>query len=110
MKKTALQKQFQKETEKIKDRLVLIYKPKKIILYGSTASGKASQGSDIDLVLIKRTGKNFYDRIGEISGIVKHNLPIDFLVYTPSEFEKMAKENWFIKNEVIRRGQVIYGG
>ena len=110
MKKTALQKQFQKETEKIKDRLILFYKPEKIILYGTTATGKVRQGSDLDLVIIKKTEKNFYDRIGEISGIVKHNLPIDFLVYTPSEFEKMAKENWFIKNEVIGRGQVIYGG
>lgn len=109
MKKTALQKQFQKETEKIKDRLILFYKPEKIILYGSTVTGKVRQGSDLDLVIIKETEKNFYDRIGEVSGLVKHNLPIDFLVYTPSEFEKMAKENWFIKEEVIRRGQVIYG-
>lgn len=110
MKKSALQKQFQKETKKIKDRLILFYKPEKIILYGSTATGKVRQGSDLDLVIIKKTEKNFYERIGEVSGLVKHNIPIDFLVYTPFEFEKMAKENWFIKEEVIRRGQVIYGG
>jgi predicted nucleotidyltransferase len=110
MKKKILQKQFQGEIENITKKLILRYKPEKIILYGSVALGKTYKWSDIDLVVIKKTGKNFYDRIGEVSGLVKHNVPIDFLVYTPLEFEKMAQENWFIKKEVMRKGKVIYGG
>ena len=109
MKKTSLQKQWQTEIEKIKNQLIFAYKPEKIILYGSSALGKTHEASDIDLVIIKNTSKNFYDRIGEVSGLVEHNVPIDFLVYTPFEFTKMARESWFIKKEVVGKGQIIYG-
>ena len=105
-----VRKQFEAEIRKITRQLISRYKPEKIIIYGSAALGKTHQESDIDLVIIKNTRKNFYDRIGEVSGLVDHNLPIDFLVYTPGEFERMVQRNWFIQKEVIRKGRVIYGG
>lgn len=99
---------FNQAVQKVVNELVEHYQPEKIILFGSTVSGRTHRWSDIDLVAIKKTDKNFYDRIGEVSALISHETPIDILVYTPEEFECMARENYFIKNEVIGKGKVLY--
>lgn len=94
--------------QQIVNELVEHYRPEKIILFGSNVSGQTHKWSDVDIVAIKKTDKNFYDRIGEVSSLISHETPIDILVYTPEEFERMARENYFIKNEVITKGKVLY--
>lgn len=93
--------------KQIIDQLVKNYQPEKVILFGSFASGNTHKWSDIDLVAVKKTDKRFYDRIGEVSALIPHNFPIDILVYTPEEFEQIA-DNYFIKNEVLKKGKVVY--
>jgi len=87
------------------------YKPQKIILFGSAARNRLKENSDLDLIIIKDSKKDFYSRIGEVLRLVRDitpKPPIDFLVYTPSEFEKMKKENYFVKEEVLEKGKVLY--
>lgn len=100
---------FDRKLQEIIHQLIRQYHPEKIILFGSSAQGKRGQWSDLDIVLIKKTSQRFYDRIGEVSGLVKHTLPLDFLVYTPEEFSRMVKESYFIKHEVLEKGKVLYG-
>lgn len=92
----------------IVSEIIKQYQPEKIILFGSFAHGNTHDWSDVDLVAIKRTDKRFYDRIGEVSSLITHNVPIDILVYTPEEFAAMSQDNYFIRNEVIKKGKVIY--
>lgn len=96
------------KVQRIIDELVRNYQPEKVILFGSRVGGKTHKWSDVDLVAIKRTSKNFYDRIGEASSSFKHILPVDVIVYTPEEFEQMAMESRFVKEQVIKKGKVIY--
>lgn len=95
--------------QQIVDDLVENYRPEKVILFGSRVGGKAQRWSDVDLVAIKKTDRNFYDRIADASRSVDHILPVDIIVYTPEEFKKMSEESWFVKNEVIAKGKVVYG-
>lgn len=96
------------QVQQIIDELVKNYQPEKVILFGSRVGGKTHKWSDVDLVAIKKTNKNFYDRIGEASASFKHTLPVDVIVYTPEEFKQMAMESKFVKEEVIKKGKVIY--
>lgn len=96
------------ELKKIVTILKQNYKPEKIIIFGSTFSRKTKEWSDLDLVIIKKTNKRFYDRISEISNLITHNVPLDILIYTPDEFSRMAKDNYFIRDEVLKKGKVIY--
>lgn len=99
------------KVKKIIDRLVKNYKPEKIILFGSAVEGRMDKDSDLDIVIIKKTHRRFYDRIGEVLKTVRTitpKPPLDFLVYTPSEFERMRKESYFVKDEVVERGKVLY--
>lgn len=93
--------------------LVTKYQPEKVILFGSAASGHLSQDSDVDLVVIKKTDRRFYDRIGDVlhvlwSGPKTPAIGVDVLVYTPEEFKAMSQHNYFIRDEVVRKGQVLY--
>jgi predicted nucleotidyltransferase len=51
-----------KEMQRIVTQISHKYSPEKIILFGSLASGRAADASDIDLLVIKKTDKNPWQR------------------------------------------------
>lgn len=84
------------------------YEPERAILFGSYARGDADEYSDLDVVVIKRTEKRFFDRAIELAGLIKPNFALDILVYTPEEVEQMLQDgNSFLEN-VFSKGKVIY--
>ncbi|EKE21583.1 MAG: DNA polymerase subunit beta [uncultured bacterium] len=97
-----------KELEKIVDSLKQKYRPDKIILFGSAHDGNIREWSDLDLVIIKKTDKRFYDRISEVSRLIPHRVPVDLLIYTPEEFASMMRNNYFIRDEIVAKGKIIY--
>ena len=84
------------------------YNPQKVIIFGSYASGKIKNFSDLDLLIIKDTKSKFFDRLREVTKICNYNIGVDFLVYTPQEYEEQLKENLFFKEEIVTKGKVIY--
>jgi len=101
-------KQFNNKVQFVINQIINNYNPEKIILFGSSASGKTNRWSDADLVIIKSTKKRFYERIGEISSLIDHDIPLDFIVYTPDEFVKMSDSNYFVRDEILKKGKVVY--
>ncbi len=99
---------LEKELKRILHILKKNYKPEKIILFGSLANGNINEWSDIDLVLIKRSKKRFLDRIGEVIELCSPKLGTDFIVYTPKEFQYLLRVEPFIREEVLKKGKVIY--
>lgn len=103
-----MQKQPKSYLPQVVEEIKKKYRPEKIILFGSAATGKIRKWSDADLVIIKKTKKRFYDRIEEVSSLVEHKIPLDFLVYTPDEFQAMSKWNYFIQKEILAKGKILY--
>ena len=103
-------KDFYNHLQQIVNAIVNGYQPKKIILFGSAAGGHIHEDSDADLAVIKNTDRNFYDRIGDVSGFIPHGIPVDVLVYTPDEFEKMRtdKYGYFVRDEILGKGKILY--
>ena len=93
-----LSKNIEEELVKLKMK----YGAEKLILFGSYARGDFSEGSDLDVVLIKNTNKRFIDRIGDILKIYNGDIPLEPLVYTPEEFKKMEDRD-FIKT-ILKEG------
>ncbi len=89
------------------DRLVdslLSYAPERIILFGSRARGEADPHSDYDLIVIKRTGRSFLERLKDmVPYLVAFDHPAEILVYTPEEFEQMRETGlgWVVQKEGI---------
>jgi len=71
------------------------YKVERIILFGSQATGKTKGSSDVDLIIVSRDKRKL-----ELLQSLYHewhinqriNLPVDFICYTPEEFEKKEGE------------------
>jgi predicted nucleotidyltransferase len=95
------------ELNKIVKILIDEYRVEKIILFGSLAKNEINEWSDIDLIVIKDTDKPFYERLEEVIEIVKPDIGVDIIVYTPEEVDEM-KESLFYTEEVLKKGKIIY--
>ena len=90
-------------------KALLTYDPEKIILYGSAARGQLTEDSDIDILIIKRTNKDMFDRIGEVLDLLKDiPLPIEPIVLTPEEFRKMIDEDRLYAEVILKEGKTLY--
>ena len=94
-------------TDPYLDEIVAVlksYDPERIILFGSRARGEADEYSDYDLVVIKRTDRPFLDRLRDMVPYLRQiTRPVDILVYTPEEFERMGETGlgWIVRQEGV---------
>jgi len=85
------------------------YQIQKAILFGSFATGRQSRRSDVDLILIQKTSKPYFERF---EGILKdlytviRGRDIDVFIYTPEELERMAHRKFI--HRALKEGKVIY--
>lgn len=98
-----------KELNDISRRLIKEYDPEKIILFGSRAEGKDSEGSDIDLVIVKETDKRPLDRRIEVETLLADRaVPIDLIVYTPDEIRRLYSMGSPFVEEIVEKGRLLY--
>jgi len=83
----------------------------KIILFGSHSTGKATMGSDVDILIISPDfqNKDIFERArltkeAEIKTIKKFKVPLDIITLTSEEFESGNS----LITEFARKGKVMY--
>ena len=96
------------ELEKIIHSIEINYHPEKIILYGSLAAGRETEGSDIDILVVKDTDKDPWSRSTEVDRFIDHQAPVDVLVYTSREIEERLKMRDFFIKDILENGKVVY--
>lgn len=98
----------EKKVQQVVRRLVDVYQPLVIFIFGSMAWGKPSGHSDLDiLIIVDHSDEPPYKRILKgLKSLRGLKIPKDLLVYTREEFEEMAVEKaslcYKIKHEGIR--------
>ena len=98
-----------KDLNKVVSRIVEFYQPEKIILFGSYAQGNPNENSDLDLILIKETNEPALDRAEGIHKALRDLfLPMDILVYTPSEISKDKDRKFTFIHDVLKTGKILY--
>lgn len=88
--------------------IVRRYQPEKVILFGSASRGTARRGSDLDLLIIKRTGKKPMERVREVVRALPHTIDTDVIVLTPTELDARRREGHYLVREILRDGIVLY--
>jgi predicted nucleotidyltransferase len=80
----------------------------KAVLFGSASRDSETRKSDLDIMIIKETGKRFFDRYDEFSEIyvIMKNRSVDILIYTPEELENISHRP-FIK-KILKEGSPLY--
>ena len=82
----------------------------KILLFGSYAHGKPTEGSDVDyLIIIDHDKRSNRKQMFEISEALSfHPFPMDIVVRTPRDIrERIPQGDWFLK-DAVTKGRVLY--
>lgn len=107
--KEARRRLLKKNLRRILKILKEKYRPDRVILYGSFASGKTHADSDLDLLIVKRdVPPRYWDRVKELAPLLAdRDVGLDYTVWTPEELKKESG-NLFLQEEILRKGKVVY--
>ena len=93
----------------IVSKIALHFDPYKIILFGSYASGNATNDSDLDLLIIQETELPRHKRSFDIQKSLKGSMiPMDILVYTIKEFEEERNQKNSFLHSLIQNSEILY--
>ena len=92
-------------------RLVPVFNPKQIILFGSRAWGTPHESSDYDVLVTvdqsdlsptKRASKAYLSLMGM-------KAPVEVIVSTIKELERFKDVEGSLTHKILEKGQIIYG-
>ena len=92
----------------LRDRIAEEFRPERIILFGSYASGVARADSDLDILVILRQGASGPKRAAEILRRLNPRIPVDLVVRTSEEIKSRLQANDFFLAEILSHGPVLY--
>ncbi len=85
------------------------FHPKRIVVFGSHARGEARPDSDLDLFIEMDTPSRPPDRAIEVSRVFGlRSWPMDIVVYTPEEVERLRHVNGTLLSVIEKEGKVLY--
>ena len=91
------------------DRIVELFHPNQIILFGSQARGSTTEFSDVDLMVVLNHIPNKYQTTIEIlDSLDDVPISIDIIVVTPGEIEREGDVVGTIAYEALREGRTVY--
>ncbi len=80
------------------------FRPEKIILFGSYATGAATPSSDVDLLIVMPFHGNPTNQVIEIRGRAEAPFPMDLLVWKPARMERRDS----LTRTLLNEGKVMY--
>jgi len=102
----------QDEMSDIVDRLVNVYHPLRIYLFGSHAWGTPTAESDYDLcVIVEQSDERKWKRSAKGHDVLLDILRrrwVDLVVYTEKEFERAASHPSTLASPIKRKGVLLY--
>jgi predicted nucleotidyltransferase len=99
------------EINLMRDRIVRLYQPDKIVLFGSRARGEAGEDSDIDVLVISDREKHLprYKRGLDVRlQLADLKTPKDILFYSREDIDRWESVPQSFVNRVLREGRVLY--
>jgi len=93
------------------DKIAQVFKPRRIILFGSYAYGKPTEDSDVDVLVVMPKSRRLGHRPAlKIREKVTANFPVDVLVRDPVFIEERMREGDCFLEEITGRGRIMYEG
>ena len=90
------------------DRLVDLYHPQKVLLFGSYAYGMPGADSDVDLLVIMPLDGSAARMSGEILTRLAPSFPVDVLVRSPENLAERLEAGDFFLREIVEKGIVLH--
>jgi len=98
-----------KQLEEIAQTIVERFNPVRVILFGSHARGQETEDSDLDLFVEMETDRRPPERAIEVSAVFGlRPWPLDVVVYTPAEVERLRKVKGTLLSVIETEGEVLH--
>ncbi len=95
--------------EQVTRTIIERFHPKRIVLFGSHARGDAGSDSDLDLFIEMQTSQRPPERAIEVSAAFGlRPWPLDVVVYTPEEVQRLQGINGTLLSVIEKEGKVLY--
>jgi len=80
--------------------IVRIFSPVKVMVFGSRVKGTANDDSDIDVIIIAESFREipFVNRMATVMKSVRFSKHIDYLCYTPDEYERLKDRSSILRD------------
>lgn len=100
----------QEVIEEVKKRLIDVYDPLAIYLFGSYAWGSPAEDSDLDLLIVIEESNEKRHKRGKPGYLALWGMGIskDLMVYTKDEVEQRATDPSSLIHKILKEGKVLY--
>jgi predicted nucleotidyltransferase len=100
----------QGEIDRVVARIAASYAPDVIALFGSYATGLATERSDLDLLVIKRTSEPRHRRVYQVRRLLSTMYKVDVVVLTPEEVEGADDAQDSFVRTIVQQMKILYVG
>jgi len=84
------------------------FRPERVILFGSYASGSPTPDSDVDLLIVMPFEGKSAAKSVEIRLSTRPPFPVDLIVRTPEAVRKRLEIGDAFMQDILRTGKVLY--
>ncbi|WP_321329171.1 nucleotidyltransferase domain-containing protein [uncultured Ilyobacter sp.] len=96
----------------LRDKLLSLYNPEKVYVFGSYAWGEPTEESDLDILVVSNKFRelSFGERIAQATDILFDlDFSVDLVVETSEEFSQSEKIKGSLESYVRSKGVLLYG-
>lgn len=94
--------------QKYVGEVVKQFRPDRIVMFGSYASGKPGSDSDVDLLVVMRHSGASVEQAARIRRRIRAGFPLDIIVRSPAAIRKrLAMGDGFIR-DILEKGTVLH--
>lgn len=95
--------------EDVVNRIVDVFSPERIIIFGSVARGTYTDESDVDLLIVMDSDMDPHETAVAVRRAVRDiHVGKDIIVLTPEQFKEQSEDPWDFTHEIVRTGKVVY--
>ncbi|WP_455909863.1 nucleotidyltransferase domain-containing protein [Dysosmobacter welbionis] len=95
------------QLQAIQEHITKLCNPQRFLLFGSWAKRTAIAKSDIYLCIVSST-RNKQALLADLYCDTEADTPIDFLLYTPAEWDQCVRDHQSFAHKLNRKGIVLY--
>ena len=99
----------ERDVDRVVDRIVALYDPDRIYLFGSYAKGNATDASDLDLVVVKPTALprplRGRDVLSVLTGMA---FGLDVVFATPDELAEELTQPYSLYSTIMPTARLLY--
>jgi predicted nucleotidyltransferase len=97
-----------RQIDELSNRIAKRFHPEKIVLFGSYASGKPTEDSDVDLLVVMPFSGRSVDQAVEMRMETRPAFPVDLIVRTPEAVSERLRLGDTFMSGILSAGRILY--